>query len=95
MALIRFRRDTEARWNLANPVLATGEPGFEIDTGRIKLGDGQTHWQDLEYFIPKLTFDATIDELNSLFSDHINSDSPHPVYDDGPSLVLLYENVKV
>lgn len=95
MALIRFRRDTEARWNLANPVLVSGEPGFEIDTGRVKMGDGQTPWRDLQYFIPKLTFDATIEELNSLFSDHINSDSPHPVYDDGPSLVLLYENVKV
>jgi hypothetical protein len=85
MAIIRFRRDTQARWNLVNPVLSSGEPGFETDTA----------WQDLQYFIPKLTFDATIDELNSLFSDHINSDSPHPVYDDGPSLVLLYENAKV
>ena len=26
---------------------------------------------------------------------HINSTSPHPVYDDGPSLFLLYENAKV
>jgi hypothetical protein len=95
MAIIRFRRDTQARWNLVNPVLSSGEPGFETDTGRVKMGDGETAWQDLQYFIPKLTFDATIDELNSLFSDHINSDSPHPVYDDGPSLVLLYENAKV
>lgn len=26
---------------------------------------------------------------------HVNSLTPHPVYDDGPSLSLLYENVKV
>lgn len=26
---------------------------------------------------------------------HVNDETPHPVYDDGPSLVLLYENAKV
>lgn len=26
---------------------------------------------------------------------HINSETPHPVYDDGISLVLLYQNAKV
>lgn len=30
-----------------------------------------------------------------MFDDHINSLTPHPVYDDGPSLFLLYENAKV
>jgi hypothetical protein len=28
-------------------------------------------------------------------SEHVNSETPHPIYDDGPSLVLLYENAKV
>lgn len=27
--------------------------------------------------------------------DHVDSPTPHPVYDDGPSLALLYENAKV
>lgn len=27
--------------------------------------------------------------------DHVNDETPHPVYDDGPSLFLLYENAKV
>lgn len=26
---------------------------------------------------------------------HIDADEPHPIYDDGPSLELLYENAKV
>lgn len=30
-----------------------------------------------------------------LMENHINSDLPHPVYDDGPSLALIYENAKV
>lgn len=27
--------------------------------------------------------------------EHIDSETPHPVYDDGPSLTLLYTNAKV
>ncbi len=30
-----------------------------------------------------------------LLNAHVNSETPHPVYDDGPSLALLYENAKV
>lgn len=49
--IIRFqlRRDTSANWSLFNPVLADGEPGFERGTGRGKLGDGVTAWNDLPY----------------------------------------------
>lgn len=27
--------------------------------------------------------------------NHVNDETPHPAYDDGPSLVALYENAKV
>ena len=47
---ILFRRDTAANWNTANPVLSAGEIGLESNTDKIKLGDGTTHWQDLDYF---------------------------------------------
>lgn len=46
---IQLRRDTAARWALANPVLASGEPGFETDTGRQKIGNGTARWTDLPY----------------------------------------------
>ena len=49
MAKIKFRRDTAANWTLANPTLAQGEPGFEHDTGKLKIGDGTTTWQQLDY----------------------------------------------
>ena len=49
MAKIKFRRDTAAAWTQANPVLAQGEPGFEHDTGLLKIGDGETEWIDLDY----------------------------------------------
>jgi hypothetical protein len=46
---IQLRRDTAAEWTSTNPVLATGEFGVELDTGRFKIGDGTTAWTDLEY----------------------------------------------
>jgi hypothetical protein len=49
MAKIKFRRDTASAWTQANPVLAQGEPGFEHDTGLLKIGDGETEWIDLDY----------------------------------------------
>lgn len=46
---IKLRRDTAANWIEYNPILAAGEPGLETDTGKIKHGDGTTHWAGLEY----------------------------------------------
>ena len=38
--LIQFRRDTAATWSSVNPTLAEGEVGLELDTGKIKIGNG-------------------------------------------------------
>lgn len=46
---IKLRRDTAANWNTANPVLALGEAGYDTTNNKIKVGDGTTAWQDLEY----------------------------------------------
>lgn len=47
---IQLRRGTAAEWTAANPVLASGELGFETDTYSFKLGDGATAWNDLAYY---------------------------------------------
>lgn len=49
-ALIALRRDTAADWTAADPILENGEPGFETDTGALKIGDGATAWTALPYF---------------------------------------------
>lgn len=46
---LQLRRDTAANWTSANPTLAAGQPGFETDTGRVKIGDGSTAWTSLAY----------------------------------------------
>jgi hypothetical protein len=47
----KFRRGPASEWIADNPVLAAGEPGVEIDTGKVKLGNGVLSWIDLPYFI--------------------------------------------
>jgi hypothetical protein len=46
---IKLRRDTAVNWDDENPVLALGEPGFDTTNDKLKIGDGQTAWQDLDY----------------------------------------------
>jgi hypothetical protein len=46
---IQLRRGTAAQWAATNPVLASGEKGVEIDTGREKNGDGTRTWNVLPY----------------------------------------------
>ena len=46
---IQYRRGTAAQWTAANPVLAIGEPGYETDTGKFKVGNGVDHWSTLVY----------------------------------------------
>jgi hypothetical protein len=47
MTTIKLRRDTTADWTAANPVLAEGEPGLDLDTDMMKIGDGVTPWLSL------------------------------------------------
>jgi len=48
-ALIQFRRGTAQEWIDKDPLLDSGEPGFEIDTGLYKIGDGVHYWSELQY----------------------------------------------
>lgn len=46
---ILFRRGTALQWTSANPILGNGEPGYETDTGRLKVGTGVDAWSVLPY----------------------------------------------
>jgi hypothetical protein len=46
---IQIRRGTAAQWTSTNPTLASGEQGFETDTGKMKIGNGATAWTSLPY----------------------------------------------
>jgi hypothetical protein len=46
---IQYRRGSASQWTTTNPVLAIGEPGYETDTGKFKVGNGSTAWTSLAY----------------------------------------------
>ena len=46
---IQIRRGTAAAWTAANPTLAEGELGVELDTSKFKIGTGSTAWTSLAY----------------------------------------------
>ena len=45
----QVKRGTAARWEELNLILNPGEPGFEMDTFKLKIGDGSTPWKELPY----------------------------------------------
>lgn len=97
----RFRGDLSSEWAFRNPVLAKNEIGVEEDNGRFKIGDGVRAWSDLPYYVTQDEFAEMIASAlananaSTNLVAHINDLEPHPVYDDGPSFLLLYQNAKV
>tara|TARA_R110000822_G_scaffold291962_1_gene413938 strand:- start:2158 stop:3330 length:1173 start_codon:yes stop_codon:yes gene_type:complete len=47
---IQLRRGDAADWTSTNPTLAEGEVGVEIDTSKLKVGNGTDNWNTLPYF---------------------------------------------
>ena len=60
---IQLRRGGAQEWANANPILAQGELGIELDTGRFKIGDGVTAWNTLRYERP---IESTSNTANTL-----------------------------
>jgi hypothetical protein len=48
---IQLRRDTAANWTSVDPVLAAGEVGVDLDTLKIKVGNGTLRWSELDYLV--------------------------------------------
>ena len=57
------RTDTEASWISSNPILLEGEPAYSSDKNhRYKIGDGHSHWNELEYSGYKIGSNLTVDD---------------------------------
>ena len=63
---ILIRKDISTNWNTINPVLRSGEFGFELDTGFIKIGDGTSDWSLLTYVSVPSQPSATVDSTTTL-----------------------------
>lgn len=63
--MYQFKRGTADRWKELNLILGEGEPGFETDTGRLKIGNGKTRWNALPYItdVKEIVFDEELAEV--------------------------------
>lgn len=57
----RVRRGSSSRWELKNPILDSGEWGYETDTGKFKIGNGLSRWLDLPYFVDEEGVQAMVE----------------------------------
>lgn len=44
---ITIRKGTSSQWSSTNPVLASGEPGYDLSNNILKIGDGVSNWNSL------------------------------------------------
>lgn len=49
MTKVQMRRGTTSQWSSANPVLASGEMGYDSDLKDSKMGDGSSTWKQLPF----------------------------------------------
>ena len=47
--MIQFKRGTTKSWRTAKVKLASGQPGYDKDKHKLKIGDGKTTWDELPY----------------------------------------------
>lgn len=64
--IFQLKRGTQARWAEVNPVLNQGEPGFEYDTNKLKIGDGITPWLKLPYITDNVEVKGQSEMVNVL-----------------------------
>jgi hypothetical protein len=67
------RRGTAAQWTAANPILASGEIGFETDTNKFKMGNGTSTWSALVYFANAVELVAAIDSVVGMAPETLNT----------------------
>jgi hypothetical protein len=73
--IFKFKRSTAANWVEKNPVLERGEPGFEIDTGLLKIGNGINPWTELKYVgTQKSEIESQINDSINDFAQKISQD---------------------
>lgn len=75
---VRFKQlsKTSTEWTSLNPTLLEGEIGFEKDTNKLKIGDGVSNWNTLEYVAESdSTTNSSLYLYNACTSNVIDGDN--------------------
>lgn len=91
ISTIQLRRNTSENWASGNPILKSGEPGFEISasgtySGKFKIGDGVTSWTSLPYVGgPSVAGVTQLVGLSDVSVTGVVADNEVLAYDNGSS----------
>ena len=83
MTRIQLRHDTAENWITANPTLLDGEVGVETDTQKLKIGDGETDWNSLDYFFSESGGEGGTVEVDIATTDKVGIVKP-----DGTTITI-------
>lgn len=73
-ARVTLRKGTKAQWQLSNPILLDGEMAWESDSVRLKVGDGITPWNELNYYkVGDGEVPGTFIHNGAIFPSQVNS----------------------
>lgn len=90
----KVKRGTAARWEELNLILNPGEPGFEMDTFKLKIGNGSTPWKELPYVndIDVASIQPDWNQNDSTQPDYVKN---RPFYTGAPVETVLVEESTV
>lgn len=63
--MIQFKRGNTANWRGTKEKLAPGQPGYDKNKHKIKVGDGETLWDDLPYTTGLFAEEILDSEINA------------------------------
>jgi len=93
---------TTNEWTSQNPILPMGTIGIEIDTNRIKVGNGELPWSELDYMYIDMDFNEeatteplTENQLNDIRSyvDTFLEDQINTIYENLAESALTNEDI--
>jgi hypothetical protein len=98
---IKVRRGNSSEWAAANPILDSGEPGYDKTSAVLKIGDATNRWGDLPSVIlgpnPELAEGATQCNLICLRSKIVNfkSVSETQIFTVPPGCIFLVDKMEI
>lgn len=73
-ARVTVRKGTAVQWQLSNPILLDGEMAYESDSTKLKVGDGESAWNDLDYYkVGDGEVPGTFNHNKTVFPEEVNS----------------------
>lgn len=73
--LITFRKGSGSEWTTGNPILASGEPGYDLTNNILKIGDGVSNWNNLPILFSGIYLQNIIEDTSPQLGNSLDINS--------------------